>query len=207
MTADTGGGQTCTPDPEDPTQYTCTTGAEQTIGMLWNDTFQKVTQYTDELGHVTQIIRDGVTGLATQVIDSLSHSTYYQWENLRLTSMTDRRNIETTYQYDTHLRLTSTFDAYGQETQRTYDATGNLRVVRDRLGARRSTITMTVTGWSVCTTALGNDTTTTYDASGLVVERENANGVKTQYTYDQCGLLRSARGGRYARGTYLVQEL
>ena len=167
-----------------PLQYTCTTGAEQTIGMSWNDTFQKVTQYTDELGHVTQIIRDGVTGLATQVIDSLSHSTYYQWENLRLTSMTDRRNIETTYQYDTHLRLTSTLDAYGQETQRTYDAAGNLVQETDQLDRPTDYTYDALNRRTEVLDRAGNLHTYGYDAVGNLIGEVDEEGRPSSYVYD-----------------------
>ncbi len=181
----------------------------QTTTMTWDPDDVVVLTRTDANGATTTFTYDEHANLETELIqvrdvDGVVHA--YGLVNSylppsafdppylkeRLASRTDRNGHTTTFEYDLHgnlLRTTvvgttvetrhtylengdraSTTDPNGNTTLYAYDPLGNLAVTRD---------------------PLGGETTTTWNARSLPVERHDALGRITAFTYDTLGRLTS----------------
>ncbi len=167
---------------------------------LLYDLFRQRTAYLDQGGHATfydyddrgqvthMIHPDGAResfvwhdGLMTSWTDPLGNTETYHYDTLgNLTRLTDRAGVAAVYAYEpTYSQMTQADGPEGRTTGFAYDANGNLTSITD---------------------ALGNVTTMTYDARGLLLARTRPKGsltsdpddYTTAYTYNPAGQVLTA---------------
>ncbi len=125
------------------------------------DTNNRMVSSTDVRGVVTTYEYDTLGQLIKTTY--LGKSTEYEYQNGRVTSVTDRLGRETINNYDDEGLLVSSTDSNNNTTYYTYDNKGNVLTVTD---------------------ALGNVTTKEYDSNGSLIKVTDAKGNSTKYTYN-----------------------
>ncbi len=154
-----------------------TNGRGHTITYEY-DASGNLTKVTPPATILTQYTRNPSTGLVTAVTDPRGKTTSFGYDTAgNLTEITTPLGHKTTFDYDSSGRLTSLVDARGNETGATpsdftwtftYDAADNLLTQTD---------------------PLGNTTTFTYDPTGDLKSRADANIHATSYDYNAAGEL------------------
>ena len=151
---------------------------------------------TDALGHTTTNSYDAL-GRLLSTTDAEGNTTRYTYDaDGNLLTTTDALGHTAAYSYDALGRLLSTTDAEGNTTRYTYDADGDKLTETDpdgnmttynydslnRLTSQNQTIALDLSGGSPVTTTA--TTTYHYDADGNLVEKIDADGQATLFSYD-----------------------
>ncbi len=177
------------------------------VHYAYDPTFHHVTQFFDGLGNPTYYTYDAVTGDKLTMTDASGGVTTYVWDQGLLQTVTDPRNIVTSYHYDAHRRVDKITQAVGtldeRFSQMGYDKNGNLlwqttgeSSPQVPLYAHPETTSYTYDDRNrlrAKTEALTTDdvrtTSTDYDAVGNVTKVVDPLSHVTSYAYDSVGRL------------------
>lgn len=175
----------------------------------------RVTKYHFDRTNARNVVKkiEGVCGCGGGGSETTE---YFYDSNLNLVKQTDALARDTTYAYDSNLNTTSITDVFGTQTF-TYNGFGQVLTYKDRVDSSGSNSTAVFTydanaNLLTATDALGKTTTLVYpttnnkglpdsvtdarskitkfkwfSGSGLLQEIEDANGKKTNFTYDARG--------------------
>jgi RHS repeat-associated protein len=139
------------------------------------DSSDNLTKRQDALGNITNY-QYGNYGLLTEVIDANSKTSTFSYDDYgNLTELVDPTGAKTTFTYDRNGRVSSVTDALGAITNYVYDAQGRLIEKADPEG-------------SSCGCARGI-VKTEYNAAGEKIAEIDAIGNRTEYRYNDRGLL------------------
>ncbi|MBR3044305.1 MAG: PKD domain-containing protein [Oscillospiraceae bacterium] len=122
-----------------------------------------------------QRLTESVTGLGV---------TYYDYENGRMTGVTDFLKNKQTIVYDEYGNVHSETDAAGSETVYTYDAIGRVISMTNADGTTSYTYDARGNQTSV-TDPSGGTTTFIYNGNNKIVKSIDAAGAETVFTYDK----------------------
>jgi RHS repeat-associated protein len=137
----------------------------QTESFEYEPTFNKLTKYTDKMGHVTTFMQD-------------SHG--------NLVSLTNSLNQTTNSAYDSFGQLTSVTDALGRVTRTEYDSSGNIAAVINSLGNRATFVYDAIGRITATNDPLNRTTHFGYSALRLTSYTDTA-GQVTHLDYDPNG--------------------
>jgi RHS repeat-associated protein len=177
-------------------------------GTFEYDRENRVTRYTDSLGHTTAIHLNEANQTVREV-DPLGNATAFEWDRYdRLLASTDPLGRTTRYEYDDYgnqsaitypdgskqlmvhdgvNRPVTIVDPDGAVWHREYDDRGNLLASVDPTGARTEFDYDAAGTLTVRIDPLGNTTTYHNDPAGRPVLVTDPTGATTQYTYDDFG--------------------
>ncbi|MBC7266882.1 MAG: right-handed parallel beta-helix repeat-containing protein [Coriobacteriia bacterium] len=104
------------------------------------------------------------------------------------TTITNNRGYMQVHAFDSEFRLTAETDGAGNTTRRTYNSAGLVESVTDANGHRKAFTYDANGNRTSATDAAGHTTRAAYDLSNNNIRwEENAEGVRTTYTYDSTG--------------------
>jgi RHS repeat-associated protein len=166
---------------------------EDELGRTWQQSYDlhgRITETTDPTGAKT-IYTYTLTGNVAMVQDALGAVQRYEYDGEdRLIQHEDARGGITKLTYDQRGRLSSVIDPLNRSIYYHYDAVGRLEVVKDASGNPVQTLTYDPNGQPIAiTNALGHTTRRRFNALYQPVEQIEADGVKTEYHYDELSRL------------------
>ncbi|CAM4212179.1 RHS repeat-associated core domain-containing protein [Vibrio neonatus] len=136
--------------------------------------------------------QDNKTVVDTQIDPSGNQFSYeYDFPN-RTTTVLNRNNTRTRYQYNAHNQILSkVYESDGSEIHKVYDDKGNLIVEYDELG-HTTLYSYDLHGRVISTTdPMGRSTDIERDAAGRILSTINNIGDETQFVYDNTGRVES----------------
>ncbi len=189
------------------------------------DPLDRVTQITDRLGQVTNIVNSDIGGYTKSVTDRRGNVTIEVYDPLqRLLNVTQGGQPLVTYEYDGNNNRTAMLDGLGNRTAYaydklnrvtavnrpanlqselfTYDAVGNMLTHNDGAGGDVSQTYDELNHLRTRVDGVGNVTKFKYDGGGLLLEQTEPKGApyKTTYLYNALGSLKrvtDAKGGAW----------
>ncbi|MGG0825256.1 pre-toxin TG domain-containing protein, partial [Paenibacillus turicensis] len=169
------------------------TEVKDALGRTWQYRYNldgEITEITDPAGATTSYTYTATNKVAT-VTNALGHVHRFTYDGEdRLIAEEDARGGITKLRYDLRGRVSSVTDPLNRSITYTYDATGRLHSVKDALGQPVQTLTYDVNGQPIAiTNALGHTTHRRFNALYQPVEQTEADGIKTEYHYDELARL------------------
>ncbi|MGG0824521.1 pre-toxin TG domain-containing protein [Paenibacillus turicensis] len=163
------------------------------LGRTWQQSYDlhgRITETTDPTGAKTTYTYTP-TGNVAMVQDALGAVQRYEYDGEdRLIQHEDARGGITKLTYDQRGRLSSVIDPLKRSIYYHYDAVGRLEVVKDATGNPAQSLTYDQNGQPIAiTNALGHTTRRRFNALYQPVEQIEADGVKTEYHYDELSRL------------------
>jgi RHS repeat-associated protein len=163
------------------------------LGRTWRYEYNldgKITEIFDPTGGKTTYTYT-VMGKVETTTDPLGHTHRYTYDGEdRLIAEEDARGGVTRLRYDGRGRVASVMDALDRTITYKYDATGRLESVFDALGQPVQTLTYDANGQPIAiSNALGHTTERRFNALYQPVEQVAADGIKTEYHYDELARL------------------
>jgi RHS repeat-associated protein len=169
------------------------TEVKDALGRTWQYRYNldgEITEMTDPAGATTSYTYTATNKVAT-VTNALGHIHRYTYDGEdRLIAEEDARGGITKLHYDTRGRVSSVTDPLNRSITYSYDVTGRLHSVKDALGQPVQTLTYDVNGQPIAiTNALGHTTHRRFNALYQPMEQTEADGIKTEYHYDELARL------------------
>jgi RHS repeat-associated protein len=169
------------------------TEVKDALGRTWQYRYNlngEITEITDPAGATTSYTYTATNKVAT-VTNALGHVHRYTYDGEdRLIAEEDARGGITKLCYDARGRVSSVTDALNRSITYSYDVTGRLHSVKDALGQPVQTLTYDVNGQPIAiTNALGHTTHRRFNALYQPMEQTEADGIKTEYHYDELARL------------------
>ncbi|WP_419995876.1 RHS repeat-associated core domain-containing protein [Streptomyces boninensis] len=152
------------------------------------DTDQRITRYTDSLGHTTTFEYNDAYRLIRET-DALGHTRFQEWDDDgRLVATTDALGSTTRVQYDAAGLMTSIIGPDGLESASAYDDAGRPIVIAGTDGAAWHQEFDGYGNRTAVTDPTGATARFTYTANGLLDSVTDALGQTTEFRYNQAGL-------------------
>ncbi|MGG0824579.1 pre-toxin TG domain-containing protein [Paenibacillus turicensis] len=163
------------------------------LGRTWRYEYNldgKVTKISDPTGGTISYTYTAM-GKVETTTDPLGNTHRYTYDGEdRLIAEEDARGGITRLRYDGRGRVASVTDALDRTITYKYDATGRLESVFDALGQPVQTLTYDANGQPIAiSNALGHTTERRFNALYQPVEQTSADGIKTEYHYDELARL------------------